>query len=337
MSGKFYTAPAMALASLILSAALPGAAAACACGCGIFDVGDGTLTPNASDSGFTGWFRYSYMDQNQNREGVHSAPAGDNNDLDLKTSFYTIGGEYVISRRWTVMAELPIYDRSLTTTDDGSKIGPAGSIYTGRITALGDLQLSLLYTGFSADLATGLMVGVKAPTGDDRGPIGPLGGALFDRDSLPGTGSTDLMVGGYHVGPLTRGGKLSYFTQARYQFAVATQGGYRPGNELDAAAGLSYDIGPAGPLRDIVPTVQVLNSLRAHDTGTAADTLNSGYERVLIAPGVRLKLNRKVDLYADVEVPLYQHVNAAQNLDIEGKSGQLTAPVLFKAQINYAF
>jgi hypothetical protein len=63
-----------------------------------------------------------------------------------------------------VMAELPIYSRARTTTDDdGNVFGPAGSIYTGYLTDLGHLQLTGMYTGFSPDMSTWLSFGVKLP------------------------------------------------------------------------------------------------------------------------------------------------------------------------------
>jgi len=318
-------------------AALPPIASACACGCGVFDIGDGTFMPGDSPSGFTAWFRFAAMDQNQNWEGASRAPASDNDDKKLTTDFYTVGGQYMINRKWTVMAELPFYDRALTTTDDdGTVFGPAGRIYTGHISDIGDLQLTALYTGFDADMSTGVSLGVKLPTGNDTGPNGPLGGSELDRDSLPGTGSTDLMFGAYHVGALTRDGKLSYFVQGRYQVAVATRGGYRPGNEFDTAAGVSYNLGAFGVIRKVAPTLQLINSQRAHDTGPAADTPNSGYERLLIAPGIELKVDR-IRFYMDVALPIYQHVNSAASLALEGVSGQLVAPALFKLQASYSF
>jgi hypothetical protein len=330
------TTRARALIVATAVAMAPAPVLACACGCGVFDVGEGTFMPATTGSGFTFWLRYSYMDQDQNWEGNSKAPAADNSDKEIRTSFFTVGGQYVISPKFTVMAELPIYDRDFTSTDDGTVAGPAGSLYHAHITAPGDLQLMGMYTGFSEDLSTGLGLGVKLPTGVWHSPNGPLGGAEFDRDTIPGTGSTDLMVGGYHFGKLGRGDKLSWFTQARYQFAVATQGGYRPGNELDSAVGVSYDLGKHGPFASVAPLLQVLNSYRAHDSGPNSDTLNSGYERVLLSPGVEFRL-KKVRIYADVELPIYQHVNAAPSPVLEGTSGQLTAPALFKIQIAYDF
>ena len=125
------------------------------------------------------------MNQNQNWEGNSKAPASDNKDKRITTSFYTVGGQYMIDRNWTVMAELPTYSRKLTTTDDGTVAGPAGSIYSGKLTDLGDLQVTGTYTGLSPDMSTGLSYGVKLPTGNDTGPNGPLGGAEIDRELCP--------------------------------------------------------------------------------------------------------------------------------------------------------
>ena len=65
--------------------------------------------------------------------------------------------------------------------------------------------------------------------------------------------------------------------------------------------------------------------------------LNSGYQRLLIAPGARVQLSRKLSVYADVELPIAQYTNAASSVAIEGTAGQLVAPALFKMQINYGF
>ena len=326
------------IAAAILAAALltsfSSSALACACGCGVFDVGAASIMPSDSDSGLSVWLRFNTMDQNKNWENGSSAPASDNGDKRIQTDFYTIGGEYRISRKWTVMAELPLYHRSFThIDDDGGITGTPGSLTTSRLTSLGDLQLTAMYTGLSADMSTGIGFGVKLPTGDDKGPNGPAGGAEFDRDTLPGTGSTDAILSAYHVGHLDSEGKLSWFSQARYQIAFATRDGYRPGNELDASLGASYDLGAAGPITKIAPVLSLINSLRAHDTGNNANPLNSGYERLLIAPGISLRAG-KVRLYADIELPIYQHVNSDV---VPGASGQLVAAHLFNATLSYDF
>jgi hypothetical protein len=324
------------LSSIAVTAILPSAASACACGCSIFDVGASTMFPNQSDNGLTVWARYAHMDQNKNWEGTSSASAADNADKEIKTNFFFLGGQYMINHDWGVMAELPYFNRALTTTDDGTVQGPAGSIYAGHDNSIGDLVLQGMYTGFVPDMSTGVTFGVKLPTGDYKGPNGSLGGPEFDRDSLPGTGSTDLVLGAYHLGQIDELGKWNYFVQGRYQFAVSTRDGYRPGNALDAAAGISYDLGQVGALNQVAPVLQLLSSNRGRDSGINSDPLNSGYNRILIAPGVNVRLE-KLNIYADIEVPIYQRTNAASSVNLQGTSGQLVASTLIKVQVSYNF
>jgi hypothetical protein len=320
-----------ALGAACLALLTPVSAFACACGCGIFDAGITGITPQDSDSGLSVFARYSTMDQDSNREAGHVASPDDNSDKRIQTDFYTLGINYVIGHKWMVMAELPMYHRQFTTTGADTQGNPV--IETVPLTDLGDAMVRLTYTGFAADMSTGLGVGIKLPTGRYTSPIDQYGGYPYDRDSLPGTGSTDLEVSGYHVGHLGKGAR--WFVQGQYRFAVATRDGYRPGNELDGSLGVTYDL-PAGKTL-ISPTLQVLGSLRAHDTGDAADPLNSGYQRVLLAPGVRVQITRKLSIYGDVEFPVAQYVNAASSVAIEGTSGQLAAHTLFKLQVNYGF
>ncbi len=312
----------------------PNAVLACACGCSVFDVGAGTMMPVNSETGFSLWFRYSYVNQNQNWAGSSKAPASDNPDVQIKTSFYTFGGNVMINRSWSVMLELPIYARQFTSTDDGSVAGPAGSLYTANLTDLGDMTLMGIYTGLSEDRSTGLSLGVKLPTGNYTGPNGPLGGSEFDRDTLPGTGSTDLVLGAYHVGGINADDSLAWFVQARYQFAFLPRNDYRPGNDLNGALGLTWSLGTRGSQTRITPVLQLIGSYRERDSGAASDPDNSGYKRLLLAPGVEARLG-KVRLYADVEFPIYQYTNAAPSGS--DKSGQLVAPAFLKAQISYDF
>jgi len=320
------------VAALLVSRDVQG----CACGCSVFDVGAGQLMPWDTPSGFSLYFRYSYMNQNQNWEGTSKAPASDNADKEIRTRFYTFGATYQIDRSWAVMAELPVYDRSFTSTDDGTVFGPAGSIYTSNITDLGDFELLALYTGLAPDMSTGFGLGVKLPTGNYTGPVGPLGGAAYDRDTLPGTGSTDYVLSAYHVGGLNKDGSLAYFVHAKFQYAFLTRNAYRPGNELDLAAGVYWTSGSSANSARFVPSFEVIGSLRGRDSGANANPENTGFKRILVAPGLEIRFS-KVRLYADVEFPVCQDVNAASSPDAVGTAGQLVASVLFKALISYGF
>ncbi|HEY4001073.1 MAG TPA: hypothetical protein VGO93_19545 [Candidatus Xenobia bacterium] len=308
---------------------------ACACGCSIFDVGDVYSMAPTNPTGGILWFRYAYMNQNQNWEGSHPAPASDNPDKDLETNFYFLGGQYTFNRQWTVMAELPAFGRKFTSTDDGTVQGPDGSLYTAGLFSLGDFKLMADYTGVSKDMSTGLMLGFKLPTGQWQPVTGRLGGTAIDRDSMPGTGSTDLMLGAYHVGSLTPDHQWPYQLQANYSMAFAIQQDYRPGNELDVAAGLGHTVGSVGSV-EVTPWLSLLGSYRGHDTGDNADFLNSGYSRILLAPGVDLRWG-KWEVYTDVEFPLFQYTNSAADTSIEGNAGQLTANQLYKFQLTRMF
>ncbi len=329
---------ALAVACVALS---PAGALACACGCGVFDIGANSAFPNSADSGLSVYFRYNYLDQNRNWEGSSSAPAADDRDKDIKTSFFTLGGQYMIDHNWGVMAEVPVFKRSFTSTGDGGAY-PAGQIFTSKMTDLGDAMVQGVYSGFSPDMSTGVTFGLKLPTGNYTGPVMPAGRSadglndpIYDRDTLPGSGSTDLLFGFYHVGDLSDDGNLAYFTQARYQVAVLERAGatgtYRPGNEADVAAGLSYNAGAAGPFDKIAPVLQLIASDRSADGGTAS-SFNSGYRRLQLAPGVDLRIHR-VKVFLDVSLPLVQNVNV--DVPASGNVGQLTAAAVWRLQLGY--
>ena len=302
-------------AAALIATLSPSVAAACACGCGVFDVGGGSFMPQTMGSGFTAWLRYDFMDQNQNGEGGHRAGRRPTKDKEIRTSFLSaIGGQYAINSKWSVMAELPLYDRTFRSTDDGTVFGPTGSLYQAHINAPGDLQVMGMYTGLASDRSTGLGFGLKLPTGAWHSPLGPLGGQEFDRDSLPGTGTTDAMIQGYHLGSFDKAKRFNWFVQAKPTTSRSRlRAGYRPGNELDAAAGVAPTTlhSKQGVFDGIGSDAAAdQQAYRIHDTGPQADELNSGYERLLISPGFEVRMKR-VRLYADVELPIYQHANAA--------------------------
>ena len=76
----------------------------------------------------------------------------------------------------------------------------------------------------------------------------------------------------------------------------------------------------------ISPVAQVIGSERTSDGGASADTPNSGYQRILLSPGVEFDVH-PVSVYADVEVPVFQ--------DFRGN--QVVAPWLLKVVMSYHF
>jgi hypothetical protein len=301
-------AAALAVALILL----PSAALACACGCQVFDVGGTPLMAVAK--GGEVFVEYDFMDQTRNFAGTHSGPGADNDDKQIRSNFVVAGVQYMFNKDWGVMAELPVTNRYFRTSEGGPDVESFNH------TAFGDIRLMGVYTGLSADMSTGLIAGVKLPTGDFK-----YNG--FDRDVAIGSGSTDILLGGYHVGALSKDGAWGYFIQGQFDIPVATQDGYRPGDEFDGALGVSYAAWTSGDGRfRLSPVVQMIGSARVKDSGIEADPDNSGYGRLLISPGVQLDAgNWKI--YGDVEFPVYQAVNG----------NQLVAPELFKVVVSRRF
>ncbi len=321
------------------------AARACACGCSVFDVGGGLL-PQENDSGGRVFLEYWSGDQTQNYVGSSKAPAALNTDKEINTQWINVGFSYNFNRDWGVMVRIPTTNRSLTTDTQN----PAFGIQTYNSNDIGDIEIMGMYTGFFKDMSTGLMFGLKLPTGTFTAPG-------IDRDTQIGSGSTDLMLGAFHRGLLSGDNAWQYFSQIMwrqpflYQAAPDPQGffdgnlgvvqTYYPGMQVDAAAGIVYNnLYHVLGFDKITPLGQVIVSHRDADSGTGADPYNSGFDRVMLSPGIEFTKvvdeakNRVIKVYFDIEVPVYYRANAANNV---GTEGQLVAPYLIKLVSSYNF
>ena len=299
----------LAAAALLGLSLMPSAASACACGCGIFDVGTSSLF--ASGTGGTVFFEYDFVNQRANRSGTSAAPSAANEDKKVRTDFFTVGGQYMFSRDWGAMVKVPVVQRHFETTE-------SGSLEAFDHTALGDIRLMGVYSGISDDMSTGIVFGAKLPTGDS-------GYAGFDADVAIGSGSTDLLLGAYHMGGLDAERNWAWFAQAMWDQPLLHKSGYRPGAEINATLGAYYDDLSLGGETALAPMLQLIVSHRAKDSGAGAMPADTGYDRVLIAPGLEFKAGTW-KIYADVEVPLYQDV----------RGNQLMAPEQFKLVMSYA-
>lgn len=208
---------------------------ACACGCGVFAVGTSSMFPTGS--GGTVYLEYDYQDQTINWHGTQRAPAADNGDKNIETNFFTAGLQYMFNRVWGIQAEVPYWDRKFTTDQNFPEAaGTPTDDVTVHWSDLGDIRIQGIYTGFSEDLSTGLTFGLKLPTGSYQ-----YDNIVVDRDSAIGSGSTDILLGGFHRAALTADNSWSWFAQALLDQPVLTQEDYRPGTELDTAVGVHYN------------------------------------------------------------------------------------------------
>ncbi|HVN47770.1 MAG TPA: hypothetical protein VMU30_02995 [Bacteroidota bacterium] len=290
---------------LIAAVALPPVCNACACGCSVFSVGSMWKMPTSSET--TIYFMYNYMDQNANWSGSSSAARILNDDKEIRTNFYTLGIQYMADRDWGITVDVPVWNRYFLTTDDD------GNLASVNHTAVSDMRITGMYTGLSEDMSTGIVFGVKLPTG-------PFNESLFDRDTQIGTGTTDVLLGGYHMRQEHGWG---WFAHAMIQYALNMRDAYRPGNNFDVSAGVHYD--NLWNTYGIVPILQVVASFRGEDNGANADPDNTGYQRVYIAPGFKIAASGSLNIFADVKLPVMTHI----------QGNQLVAPSLATVAVSY--
>jgi hypothetical protein len=314
MKNKINSAVAVKVSSGLLAVMLvPGDVRGCACGCGVFDVGTSSMFP--SGEGGMAYLQYSYQDQDRNWSGTSQAPPADNDDKEIRTHFVTLGLQYMFSRSWGVEAEFPWDFRYFKTTDD------AGNIVSRNWSQLGDIRIRGIYTGLFEDMSAGLTFGLKLPTGDYT-----FDSDVVDRDSELGTGSTDLLLGGFYRHGLLSQDHLEWFAQLELDVPLLISDAYRPGIELDTAAGIDYRGFALGGVR-ISPLAQVIFSERTSDSGAnSASPVASGYQRIMLSPGIEFHIH-PVKIYADAEFPVYQNFTG----------DQLAASVLFKLSLSVMF
>jgi len=278
-------------------ALFPMASLGCACGCGVFDVGTAAMFPQ--HSGAMAYVEYDYMDQNKNWSSTSRAPTQDNDDRRIGTSFLNVGLQYQLDRRWGLSVEVPYWQRLFKSLDSDT-----GDIMNVSHGAVGDIRIKGRYTGFSEDMSTGLTFGLKLPTGDTH-----FSG--FDPDTSIGSGSTDFLLGAYHQGNLSQDHDWRYFVQAQLQEVVSNRAIYRPGSEIVTTTGVYYEGWQLSPNAKIAPVLQLNATYRGHDGGLEGRPQDSGYTRLMVAPGMQMDVGR-VSMFIDVGLPMRTNVSGDQ-------------------------
>lgn len=333
-------AGAMRRALFLLAACLPGAAWACAtCGC---SVSTDAATGYSPSAGWTASLQYDYLDQNQLRSGTKAVSAsqaaaindaGGQQEVENRTTnrYLTLGIGYSPNADWNVRALVPYIDRDHTTYGQAGNPLTPDLLSGARVSALGDAKIIASYQGFLPTRNLGLQFGVKLPTGNYGGPnaagTGTVGrnpaafnsgpnslnaspANLLDTSLQAGTGSTDLIVGGYYYQPVSQ--DFDVFVSGQFQAAIRekldqTGADYRPGNLATVSFGLRYEANP-----DVVPQVQINVTRKSHDQGALADVGNTAGTAVYLSPGISVALPANMRAYAFVQLPVYGKLDGYQ-------------------------
>ena len=261
-----------------------------------------TQTPWQNNATRLDW-RMEFIPQNQARTGTKkSSPAGHYQEVETSNFNGWMGLSHAFTPDLNVSIQIPLVSRDHLHIHHHRGV-PLQARWD--FTRLGDIRV---LTHFrldsqppSADGMYGLMAGIKLPTGSMDVRNGE--GDRAERSLQPGSGSTDLIAGGYVSGKLKQ---TDWHMQLRWQHAVNAQQQYRPGDQLGLDAGIRYPLGPVHALAQI-------NLLwRAHDTGINAEPDESGGRFIYFSPGAALPLGKRTQVVGLLQLPLYQKVRGAQ-------------------------
>jgi len=336
----------MKLKKLVVAMALAlpaaGVMACASCGCSLnTDIGTQGM---GSSQGWTFDLRYDNLNQNQLRSGTGTISQNQAaNTINPKTglpaevegftqnNYVTASLDYNNGETWGATVVLPYIMRSHMTygpdTDPGDGLGyPTGANgYSSQANGFGDMKIIGRYFGFAEQKDWGIQFGVKLPTGsNNQTAVGNSGSIVAVDPGLQlGTGSTDAIIGVYKFGIIPKTEDWGYFGNVQYQAtvkptnvpstiaAINAAGGvgnsYRPGNALNINVGTNYQ-----GWDKWVPTLQFNYLYKTADSGTAADTWSTGGTLLYATPGILYKLTDQTQVYANVQLPVYQNLNGIQ-------------------------
>lgn len=250
--------------------------------------------------------RMEYINQDQLRAGkdktTASGEVGEHDEIETRNRNVIASLSHAISSSVSLTLSVPVVSRDHSHFHNGED-GP--ELESWNFTQVGDVRVLAYWrldqAQSSQDTTYGLVGGIKLPTGstDERNAACEMA----ERSLQPGTGSTDLILGGFASGHLAQAG---WFAQLRGRHAVTERQDYEPGDAVNLDLGMSYQLGAVQALAQI-------NMLwRGQDRGGNAEPADSGGTFLYFAPGLLVPLGNGVQLYGLVQLPLLQDVRGTQ-------------------------
>ncbi len=254
--------------------------------------------------------RYEFIDQDQPRHGSNKVGVGElsqhHDEVRTINRNWLATLDYAFDGQWSVSATLPVIDRDHAHIHNH---GGARLLETWDFTRVGDVRVLGRRQWQSENREAqrldfyGLTFGLKLPTGDRD--LRNAENQLAERTLQPGTGTTDLLIGGYYRRMLASGS--SWFADVLVQQALNSRDHFEPG------ARVSFDVGYRHEATDRLALMLQLNALhKSRDKGSDAEPADSGGKFLFVSPGLSFVLNKSAQIYGFVQLPLYQYVNGVQ-------------------------
>lgn len=255
--------------------------------------------------------RYETIDLDQPRNGTRRVAVGEiprhHDEVETKNRNLVANVDWNLAPAWGLSLSIPYVDRDHfhIHNHQGEKLDERWTFRD-----LGDVRVQARYEFFAAredpaaQRSAGITLGVKLPTG--KYDVTNAEGEAAERTLQPGTGTTDLLLGAYWHGaaPLA---DVSWFARAQAVMPMNSRADYKPGRQLGLDAGLRYALG-----RDLGLMLQLNYHVKDRDSGANAEPDDSGQRQVFVSPGASWNLSKSAQLYAFVQVPVYQSVNGVQ-------------------------
>lgn len=301
-------AASLALASVVWA----GNAVACGAGFCLGDTGWDAQGGNTRE-GWTLGLRYEYIHNNRPLSGSTkvapiTAAAPQQGEITTTNRNYLVDLGYTFDSHWQVELEVPLMQRYHQHYD------AALNLLTWNYQTLGDIKLLTSYRFADAgEPGFGVRAGIKLPTGSIS-QLATDGVTLAERMFQPGTGSTDLILGAFYSHD-SHDSDLHWFASGHLQQPLTTRNGgpggadqtYRPGNTLALGAGLTYPL-----MEKLRLTVQGNWHQTGRESGTAGDPVNTGGRTLAVSPGFSFAAAPDTQLYASLQLPVYQYLNGTQ-------------------------
>jgi hypothetical protein len=312
----------IALACALLGASLPAAAS---CGSAFCMVNTNwNLQGLAAEPGWRLDLRYEFIAQDQPMTGSDRIGVGQirHHHDEVKTLNRNYVGtlDYSFNDTWGVAVTAPVGERVHTHVHNhgGGQI-PEQWDFTrlGDMRVLGRYQLRSENSDAARLSFYGLNFGLKLPTGDKS--VANAAGDRAERSLQPGTGTTDVLIGGFYNQVLPQLAS-SWFVQGLVQQPVNSSEDFRPGRRVSLDAGYRYEAtGRIG----LMAQLNLLH--RARDSGAQAEPADTGGRSLFVSPGVSYAVTRNLQIYGFLQKPIYQYVNGVQlTADWAGVVGMTT-------------